>query len=103
MASAFFCDLGCLPITNDSTLTDHGGAARQRSLGPAEEVVHGLGVQVGLHQAGVDIYAPWYDHTALSFDHLHIPGDNEVFTHLSAEEHMNKSNGVECEGVVGEA
>lgn len=69
-----------------STLTDHGGAASQSRLGALQEVVHRPRAQVGLHQAGVDIYPPWYHHATISLDHLDTTWHNQILPHLPAKD-----------------
>lgn len=69
-----------------STLTDHGGAACQSRLGALQEVVHRPRAQVGLHQAGVDIYPPWYHHATISLDHLDTTRHNQILPHLPAKD-----------------
>ena len=66
-----------------STLTDHGGAPGQSSLGPLGEVIHRRGAQVWLQQAGVDVYPTREHHTPLGLHHLHSPWNYQVLPHLS--------------------
>lgn len=76
-----------------STLTDHGGAPCECSLGALKEIIHRVCAQERLHQAGVDIYPPWYHHAAISLNHLDTPRHNQILPHLPAKDQMHASGG----------
>lgn len=65
-----------------SVLTDHGGASSQSCLGALQEVVHWPRAQVGLHQAGVDVYPPRDHHASTGLNHLDIARYEQVFPNL---------------------
>lgn len=73
-----------------SILTDHSSASSKCSLGALEEIINRLHVQVRLHQAGVDIYTPWYHHAAISLNHLDTPRNHQILPHLPAKDQDEK-------------
>lgn len=74
-----------------SALTDHGGASSQGCLGALQEVVHWPRAQVGLHQAGVDVDPPGYDHAAVGLDHLDIAGHGQVLPNLPEKDERERA------------
>lgn len=75
-------------ILRHPTLTDHGGAPGERSLGALEEIFGRPCAQVGLHQTGVDIYPPRYHQAAVSLDHLDAPQHDQILPHLPAKDQI---------------
>lgn len=73
-----------------SALTDHGGAPGESCLSALQEIVHRPRAQVGLHQAGVDVYPTRYHHAAVGLNHLDIPRHNQVLPNLPVEDERQK-------------
>lgn len=75
-----------MSVVDPKSLTNHGGAAGERSLGALVEVIGRRHTSIRHLEARVHIDATWHQHAAVGIDGFYPTGHDEVFPNLSGEE-----------------